>query len=154
MRITWKNHPLKPELNGTKDHVSRELAAVAVGYGQAEYAPYRSYVERLSEESKFRTQAAPGDTVVEFFKDPQWSVGFVTAHPTIFRKWGYETVRFCGEKAAEQAKANHCPERILKQYENLLAQEDNSSAGAVAERQAEQVQNDLAANIAKYKYLA
>lgn len=153
MRIKWLSHPTEPTKNGTLEHVAREFAVIACGYKQAEVAPYKNYVERLSEESKFRTQAAAGDTVVEFFKEPQWSVGLVTAHPTIFRKWGYEAVRFCGEKAAEQAKANHCPERILKEHENLVAQKDNGSAGAVAERRAEQVQNDLAANIAKYKYL-
>jgi hypothetical protein len=52
MRITWKNHPHNPSKNGTTEHVSRELASVAVGYEQAVYAPYKSYQERLSEEAR------------------------------------------------------------------------------------------------------
>jgi hypothetical protein len=59
MRITWKNHPHDSTKNSTTEHVSRELAAVAVGYGQAVYAPYKNYVDRLNDESKFRATAPP-----------------------------------------------------------------------------------------------
>jgi len=37
MKIRWTSHPSKPELNRTEQHVAREFAIVAVGFGQAEY---------------------------------------------------------------------------------------------------------------------
>jgi hypothetical protein len=72
-RILWIQHPTKPELNGTTEHVSRELAAVAVGYGQASHAPYKSYVERLNEESKKpRTPQPGGHFATAETKQPLW----------------------------------------------------------------------------------
>ena len=65
MRITWKSHPYDPTKNRTTEHVSRELAAVAVGFNQAAYAPYRNYVDRLDDIEKARGQAA---------EPPSWGV--------------------------------------------------------------------------------
>ena len=42
-KIKWLHHPTKPELNGTTEHVARELATIACGYGQAELCPRPGY---------------------------------------------------------------------------------------------------------------
>jgi hypothetical protein len=58
-------HPHDSTKNGITEHVSRELAAVAVGYGQAVYSPWRGYVDRLNDIEKTRGRAA---------EPPSWGV--------------------------------------------------------------------------------
>jgi hypothetical protein len=77
MRILWKSHPYKPELNGTIEHVARELATVAVGYGQAEYAPYKNYIERLQAEEAQRQAAIPANERQVFSEFPVWQVAYL-----------------------------------------------------------------------------
>jgi hypothetical protein len=63
MKILWKSHPTKPELNGITEHVARELAVVACGYGQAELIRFANSQERLKAASEeFAVKQAPSTT--------------------------------------------------------------------------------------------
>jgi len=147
MKIKWLNHPTKPELNGSVEHVSRTLAEIAIGYQQAVFVPFKNYVERLNETAREGRDSS--NTVVTFFKDPEWSAvaTSATGRPTIFRKWGYETARFVGDNAAEQAKANGCPPSILKQFSDLLNAKNNPVA-VDGDPIREQIERDFAARAA------
>ena len=59
MKILWKSHPTKPELNGTTEHVAREFAIVACGYGQAEVVRFANAAERLKAASEEFAQKQP-----------------------------------------------------------------------------------------------
>jgi hypothetical protein len=151
MRIKWLHHPTKPELNGTTEHVSRECAHVAVGFQQAEYAPYKNYVERLSEESKLRTGPSPYDTPIVFFKDPVWKVEQRFRALVIFLHIGYEQHRF---ESAEQAKAAGAPASVLKQYAELKALPGPDAVQAALERmRREQTEREQKENVQKYSVL-
>ena len=59
MKILWTNHPTQPTKNGTTEHVAREFAIVAVGYGQAEVVRFANAGERLKAASEEFAQAQP-----------------------------------------------------------------------------------------------
>ena len=59
MKILWKSHPTNPAKNGTTEHVARELAVVAVGYGQAELIRFANAGERLKSLSEECAIAQP-----------------------------------------------------------------------------------------------
>ncbi|MGA7449101.1 MAG: hypothetical protein WBQ43_12700 [Terriglobales bacterium] len=157
MRIRWTNHPSDPTLNGTTAHVAREFAIVAVGYSQAEYAPYRNAVERLNEESKFRTQAGPGDTAVEVVVGVKFSIATapISNKPCILRKHGSETDRIM---TVAQAKALNVPKEVIAQFKRALdafeaAKLDGGSAGAVAKARNEQAIYEEKIKSAPFRYL-
>ncbi len=59
MKIKWLQHPNNPAKNGTTEHVARELAVVAVGYGQAELIRFANAAERLRAASEEFAQSQP-----------------------------------------------------------------------------------------------
>lgn len=161
MKIEYTQFAPDPTLRGKTTHLPAHIASVLIAqgvaieiklprYGQPGWAEARVALSR-------ETQGPPnaGDVCVEFHKDPLWSVvaAPISGRPTIFRRWGYETARFVGENAAELAKANHCPEPILKQYDALVNTKD-ISAQQVAEAQAAQQLRELEEKTTRWKYLA
>jgi len=117
MRIKWLNHPHAPNKNNTTEHVSRELAAVAIGYGQAVAAPYKNYVERLSEEA--RSGSSPHNVNPPQVAGIEWSCSGLPTNSTrivIWRRQGGEVARIENEAQAVQAG---CPEAVLKQFRDL-----------------------------------
>src|ERR1700729_3935264 len=75
-RIKWLDHPTDKTKNGTVEHVAREFATVACGYGQAEHVrdPRRGtneYLEfRATEEANRKPN--PLDTCVANVWPPTW----------------------------------------------------------------------------------
>jgi hypothetical protein len=131
MRILWLAHPSKPELNGTIAHVAREFATVAVGYSQAEYAPYKNYVERLQEESQQARALQPGDVAAPFVDGVRW--GF-QLHPLagacLVKESGSEVARLSDADAAEYFG---CPKKIA---DELRRYNEARMANAAANEQA------------------
>ena len=73
MKIKWLSHPNKPELNGTEQHVARELAHVAIGYGQAGTLPTaETWDKRISEMEgrASRCRRPAGDGHRDFVREP------------------------------------------------------------------------------------
>ena len=160
MKIQYTEHVADPALRGTIVHLPNHVAQVLIATHQAVEIKLPRRGEPGWAEARValsrETQGPPnaGDVCVEFHKDPLWSVvaASISGRPTIFRKWGYETARFVGEHAAEQAKANHCPESILKQYTDALNAKD-VSAQQVAEAQIAQQQRELEEKTTRWAYL-
>jgi hypothetical protein len=77
MKILWKNHPYNSAKNGTTEHVARELAVVAVGYGQAELIRFANAAERLKAASEeFAITQPPSKT--------EWSVNAGSASKEVY----------------------------------------------------------------------
>ena len=135
MRVTWKTHPYDPSKNGTMEHVSRELAAVAVGYGQATYAPYKTYQERLSE-------AAAG--AVAGNVDPnavgvEWSVldsdGSAWSTIRVCKKVGSTTTFY-------SAPPEDAPRVIVEKFDLLTNAGKNNPAEVLAKAKRDQAEYD------------
>jgi hypothetical protein len=160
MKIEYTEFIPDPALRGKTTHLPAHIAQVLIATGQAKEKklPPRSaqgWAEARVAESKELSQGpSQYDTVVEFHKDPQWSVvaAPISGRPTIHRKWGYETARFVGANAVEQARANHCPESVLKQYDDVLNAKD-SSAQQIAEAKIEQQNREIAEKTTRWAYL-
>jgi hypothetical protein len=160
MKIEYTQFIPDPALRGKTTHLPAHIAQVLIATGQAKEVklPPRSapgWAEARVALSR-ETQGPPvaGDTVVEFHKDPQWSVvaAPISGRPTFFRKWGYETARFVGVNAAEQAKANYCPEAILKQYDHALNAKDTHGQ-QIAEAKIEQQNREIEEKTTRWAYL-
>ena len=150
MKIKWLNHPTKPELNGSVEHVSRTLAEIAIGYQQAVFVPFKNYVERLNEESKLRT-AQPGDTVVPNVYPPRWEIGTVpvTKKVAIYYLAGTERCCFLSLVWYDNNGNEHpvpaledCPKEIRQQFKELQAAEARAASGADASDRAERQNRD------------
>ncbi|MGA7447204.1 MAG: hypothetical protein WBW83_10275 [Terriglobales bacterium] len=157
MRIKWLSNPIDPTKNGAYEHVAREFAIVAIGYKQAEVAPYKNAVERLNDESKFRTQPGPGDTAVDFVGGEKFSIANapISNKPCILRKHGSETDRIM---TVAQAKACKVPPEVIAQFKRSLdafeaAKLDGGSAGAAAKARAEQAEYNERIKSAPFRYL-
>ena len=76
MKIRWLQHPTKPELNNTEQHISREAAHVAVDFGQAVLCPppKRGTNEYLAWRREQSATAVPqaNDTAIPYVDPPQW----------------------------------------------------------------------------------
>jgi hypothetical protein len=110
MKIKSLHHPTCPELNGTEEHVSRSVADIAIGFRQAEFVPFKNYVERLSETA--REGSDPHNVSAPFVVGVQWEV---TALPrsgkiVLLRKQGSETARI--EDGGSLRRARRCGQAI------------------------------------------
>jgi hypothetical protein len=130
-RIKWVNHPYKPELNGTIEHVARELATVAVGYGQAEDCPAPNYQTRLAENELERQRNLQPDP--NFVQGVSWTV---KEHTLAAAGQGRAFIeRRCGNEVlyGESPDAfKDCPKNIRVRFLELNKVEDPD---AVAEKQ-------------------
>jgi hypothetical protein len=140
MKILWTNHPNDPTKNGKTEHVSHTLADIAIGYGQAEHVPYKSYIERLAEEGQPKV-LHHGSVSVPFVKGVEYSVVLLpcTGTPIILRKHGTETDRIV---SVEQAKAVGCPKTIVEQLATAIAAPQGGAAQALAEAKQRQVMQE------------
>jgi len=154
MKIRYSEFCPDPKLRNTETHQPAHIAQVLIAQGVATEVrlPRRGspgWAEARMEQSReLCTAPSAGDTVVEFFKDPQWSVNetAIMGRPTIFCKHGYECVRFVGTTAADDAKRAGCPKSILKLYEDIVAKKSPDAIEAqrdrIAREQAEQQQRE------------
>jgi hypothetical protein len=136
MKILWKHHPLKPELNGTTEHVSRAFADVAVGYGQAEVCPKPNYgtPEWLQErwEQSARAVPQPGETNV-CVEGVQWGVqpaiaGYKWSKVMVIKKVLSEVFYFA-------LPPSDCPLPIVQQYWDLVGRVEDPETIRIREAQ-------------------
>jgi hypothetical protein len=138
MQVKWLHHPTCPELNGTTEHVAREVATIAIGFRQAEFVPYKSYVERLNAEG--REGHDSHNTVVHFYKEPEFSFGFVphSGASCIFRKHGTETAIILDVNTAH---ASGAPKPLIEKLRIMLEAPEASAKAKHAAKIAQQ-END------------
>lgn len=131
MKILWLSHPTQPELNGTEEHVSRTVAEIAIGFRQAKFVPYKSYVERLNAEA--REGSHSGNTVVPApVVGTEYALGsMVGGAPCIIRKSGTETARIT---TVELAKACKVPAQYVEQLRRALDMPKAAQLAASADR--------------------
>jgi hypothetical protein len=151
MQILWKKHPSKPELNGTKEHVSRQFAEVAIGYGQAEACPRPRYgtaawlAERkamsaaanpaaATEWNKISGNSAP-DVSVPFTAGVVWSI-----HPDVRSGRTYVVKESGREKSYFEWPPDEAPDVIKKQFKEM------SVEGAFKDRETIEVAQRAQAN--------
>lgn len=126
MKIKWLKHPTCPELNNTEEHVSRSVAEIAIGFRQAEFVPYKNYVERLNAEG--REGRDPNNVCVPFVVGVQYTLGLAnTGAPCIFRKQATETAIILD---VNTAKAFGVPKNVVEQFAAKLDAADGSKAAA------------------------
>jgi len=130
MRVKWILHPSDPTKNNTFEHVSRELATIAVGYKQAEYAPFTDYRERLAFEESERAKTAPPAAdewgVLELLRDL----------PKISLKRAVT-----GETFHYECPPPNCPPTIAHRWQ-LLVDQHKASEAAPAQKVAAQQQQE------------
>jgi len=150
MQILWKNHPSDPSQNGTSQHVAREFAVVAIGYGQAEVVaqPRRgtnAYLAMRAEEEA-RRPANPMDTKVANVYPATWEVISLprTNLPAVLFRSGSEVTRwesleyYDNDGNAHDALPSSCPASIRKHFEELAANSDPDQIAAINERALQQ----------------
>jgi hypothetical protein len=141
-------HTSGPKL-GVVEHVNNTIGATLVAAGLADHIKYKDFRERLSEESAAGSD--PSNTVVTFYKDPEWGVAQLVRKLVIIKKHLSEIYRFESE---EQARDYGCPESVLKRYRDIKALPGPDQAGAVlAQAKHDQMLRDHADKTAKYKVL-
>jgi hypothetical protein len=158
-RIKWLNHPSDKTKNGTVEHVAREFATVACGYGQAEPVrdPRRGTNEFLAMRSEEERQRRPNplDTCVPNQWPPVWEVIQLprTDKPCIIYRAGSEVTRFESlywyESVANDKNGNHrdpirhdlipatCPPSIVRHFKELEAAQSPEAIAAANERAAQ-----------------
>jgi hypothetical protein len=138
MQVKWLHHPTCPELNGTTEHVSREVANIAIGFRQAEFVPYNNYVERLNAEG--REGNDPHNVVVPFVNGVEFSFGFMphSGASVIFRKSGTETAIITTVRGAAACGA---PRPLVAQLKAALEAPQESAAAFHKARMTQQ-END------------
>ena len=120
MKIKWLSHPNKPELNGTEQHVARELAHVAIGYGQAELCPLpkRGTNEYLKWKAEQVAAAVPQatDTAILYVSPAQWTAvqgdGSTWSCTRVIKKEGFESFSYSTPPA-------DCPAGVAKRWREL-----------------------------------
>jgi len=125
MRILWKSHPTDPSKNGTLEHVCRDLAAVACGYGQASPAPFKDFRERLAFETAQRTGPQPGDSAVTLPLVDEWGVKAPDGEcpaVVILKKTP------CGETLRYLQPTSEMPPHIVQRFEELSHIDPGASA--------------------------
>jgi len=127
LKIKWLQHPSKPELNGTFQHVARELAVVAAGYGQAEICPRPNYgtpefaEERRQADALRGNTLHTGDTVVPNIEGTRWSIqNHALAGVVILRESGSEQTRFKDPVLASHYGA---PKELCKELVRLIKEQ-------------------------------
>jgi len=125
MQVRWLKHPTCPELNGTLEHVSRTVGEIAIGFKQAEFVPYKNYVERLNHETPQST--APAAVV-------GWALREEARPPLIVKTFRNETYFF-------ETPPADCPPDIARRHAAIVEYEKSGGAtGAVATAKFEQAQ--------------
>ena len=123
MKIRWTSHPSKPELNGTEQHVAREFAIVACGYGQAEYCPKTRCgfegesavkIRWTSHPSKPELNGTEQHVAQEF---AIVAVGYGQA--TLWQKPGYGTPEWAAERAALDARRRVPPSEVVPSIDGI-----------------------------------
>jgi hypothetical protein len=141
MKIKWISHPNKPELNGTEQHVARELAHVAVGYGQAELCPMpkrgtNEYLAMRAEQSRLSVPQA-NDVAIPYIDPPQWqafdSDGSNFSVCRIVKKHGFESTSF-KEPPAD------CPPNVAKRWREMKGATPQPAIDAAAREEAREAQ--------------
>jgi hypothetical protein len=136
MKILWKNHPYDKSKNGTADHVTRTFAEVAVGYGQADYAPKPNYgtPEWLQERWEQSARAVPTPGEVNVCVDGvQWGVqpaiaGYAWSKVMVVKKVGSETFFYA-------TPPPDAPLPIVQQYWDLVGRVEDPETIRVRECQ-------------------
>jgi len=120
MYILWTNNPTNPKLNGTKQHVPRSVAEVAIFNQQATLAPRPNYgTKEWAEERKALSAQAQGpfsgDTVTGV-TGTEW--GVLERHlsrfgvPVCVKKQGAETIYY-------SAPPDDAPAQIKSRFDAL-----------------------------------
>jgi hypothetical protein len=122
--IIWKNHPYRPELNGTKADVARSLAEVAIGYGQAELCRRPAYgtAEWVQERQAAAAKAVPDSGDVDpNSKGTEWGLKDRADSPfsqvTIIKRTGSTTTYYSTPPV-------DCPPSIVARWAELTQVEN------------------------------
>lgn len=123
-------HAADPLLNGTETHLPAHVAAVLIATGAAVEIKYKSYVERLTEESKLRAAAPP---VIEW--GVKESDGSQFSQNMVIKKVGADTTYF-------SAPPDDCPESIKRRFAELISREGVPSANSAERSRVEVAMNE------------
>jgi hypothetical protein len=154
MKIRWLQHPTKPQLNNTEQHVSRETARVAVDYGQAEVCPppRRGTNEYLAWRAEQSRQAVPqaNDVSIPYVDPPTWeafdSDGSNFSVCRIVKKHGFESTSYLTPPA-------DCPPNVAKRWREMkgaIPQPAIDAAAREAARQAQELYNQRSKTFKRY----
>jgi len=143
MKIKWLQHPTKPQLNNTEQHVSREAASVAVDFGQAVLCPppkrgTNEYLQWRREQSAMAVPQA-NDVSIPYIDPPQWEVkesdGSNFSVCRIVKKHGFESTSFL-------APPLDCPPNIAKRFYELKGKTPQPALDAAQREAARQAQEE------------
>jgi len=146
MQVRWINHPTQPQKNGTTEHISREFAIVAEGYGQCVRVKFANYVERLKAAQEAPRQVHSNDNSCIA---PVLPVGFgivkrVNGTRDVFL---IQEVTAAGEALIYEGVPAGCPASLVKQWQELNGADVDPAIAAEAARVAQcQKQNADAEN--------
>ena len=117
MKIRWTSHPSKPELNGTEQHVAREFAIVACGYGQAEYCPKIRCGFEGEPAVKIRWTSHPSKPELngteQYVAQEFATIAVGYGQATLWQKPGYGTPEWAAERAALDAGRRVRPDEAV-----------------------------------------
>jgi hypothetical protein len=118
MQVRWLNHPTQPQKNGTTEHVAREFAIVAEGYGQCERVKFKNYVERLRQAATAPKEVHAADNSVA---PPTLKVGWsiVTRDGPGGQQYFVQEVRASGETFLYDGPPPSAPATIVARYQEL-----------------------------------
>jgi hypothetical protein len=143
MHIRWTNHPHNPSLNGTKAHVPRSVAEVAVGYQQAEYVPPANYgTTEWLEERQAQSAAATGPSA---YDTPTLAAGVI--------EWGLQHLKSGKANVIKKVGSDvyfydvppsDTPARIVRQYDDACAVNPEANRAAIEAAKRAQQERDRA----------
>lgn len=156
MKILWKSHPTKPEMNGQTEHVARELATVAIGYGQAEACPLPrygtdEYLQMKAEQAAQVKGPAPGDVVPPGTPSGTAEWGVKDKGPSSLSTVQVWKRVSSGEVTWYAAPPDDCPESVRRRFEELKGANDAAvNAGQLIEAKSKQYSREQVEKTARW----
>jgi len=155
MYILWTSHPTNPKLNGTKEHVPRSVAEVAIYNHTATLAPRPNYGTKEWTEERQALDAQrghPAGDVVPPTLTPGWGVSrkINAAAPNGYAIYLIES-RVSGEVVryetaqVDLAIKNGCPAAIIAEFKRQIDTPDSVAVTSAETEKARQQQQEQAA---------